>query len=377
MSWTRNAAVASVLTLTLAACADDIFDVYVTARPTGLFYELEPSGDPVNPRGIVLRWDPIDDINLDHYNVYSRPDTDSDFGLRGTTTSPSFHDDGIPHLEYYVTSVSVEDGESDPSDVVLVDERLRLPAPASLTSISLDGAIHLDWTDNAFQADPAGFSHYRVYSTRYNLDQNICETGWTLEGTTVASSFLSANLTNGLPRCFGVSAATIEGFESLWSPLRSDTPRPDGRNLVLFTTAAAAAQSGFRFFLDANNDGLAGPLELGLVGPGGSSSMDFTVTTNGSGAIVLTPQRANTSAQVYGTGPIDDLTSVDLAPASGYSRTALVATPRFGYVFQMNEGDLFYRYGALRVTAVGADYVIFDWSYQTDPGNPELMRVRR
>ena len=24
------------------------------------------------------------------------------------------------------------------------------------------------------------------------------------------------------------------------------------------------------------------------------------------------------------------------------------------------------------MTHVGQDYVIFDWSYQTDPGNPEL-----
>jgi len=31
------------------------------------------------------------------------------------------------------------------------------------------------------------------------------------------------------------------------------------------------------------------------------------------------------------------------------------------------------RYGALRVTHVGRDYVIFDWSFQTDPGNPELQ----
>ncbi len=30
------------------------------------------------------------------------------------------------------------------------------------------------------------------------------------------------------------------------------------------------------------------------------------------------------------------------------------------------------RFGAIRVTHVGREYIIFDWSYQTDPGNPEL-----
>jgi hypothetical protein len=46
--------------------------------------------------------------------------------------------------------------------------------------------------------------------------------------------------------------------------------------------------------------------------------------------------------------------------------------PGYGYVFQMSGGDGFARYGAVRVTHASADYMIFDWSYQTDPGNPEL-----
>lgn len=363
--------------LALAACYDNVVSVYVPASPTGLYYQLEPSGDPLRPLGVVLRWNPVDDANLEAYRVYSRATQSGAWGLRGSTSSPSFHDDGVPHLEYYVTSVSNGGGESDPSQSVLIDERLRLPAPAALTSISLNGAVHVQWSDNAYRADPNGFGHYRVYSTDYNLDQATCAATWALEGTTVASSFLAANLTNGRPRCFGVSAVTIEGFESLWSPLRYDTPRPDGRNLVLFTTAADASRSGFRFFLDANNDGLAGPLELGLVGAGASSGMDFFVQKDAGGNLLLVPQRSNTTVRLYGAGPVDDLTSIDIAPAGGYARTALQAVPQSGYVFQMNEGDGFYRYGALRVSAVGTDYVIFDWSYQTDPGNPELVRVGR
>jgi hypothetical protein len=34
-------------------------------------------------------------------------------------------------------------------------------------------------------------------------------------------------------------------------------------------------------------------------------------------------------------------------------------------------------YGGLRVTHVGTNYIIFDWSYQTDHGNPELRIVGR
>ena len=47
--------------------------------------------------------------------------------------------------------------------------------------------------------------------------------------------------------------------------------------------------------------------------------------------------------------------------------------PGFGYVFEMDGGDGFKRYGALRVTHVGQDFLIVDWAFQTDPGNPELL----
>ena len=39
----------------------------------------------------------------------------------------------------------------------------------------------------------------------------------------------------------------------------------------------------------------------------------------------------------------------------------------------MSGGDGFARYGSLRVTHVGQDFLILDWAYQTDPGNPELV----
>src|SRR5258708_652094 len=98
-----------------------------------------------------------------------------------------------------------------------------LQAPTSLTSISLNGAIHLSWADNAFAADPADFDHYRVHSTSYNIDLNVCGTSWTLEGTTIAPTFLVGAMSNGVPRCFAISAISIDGLESNWSPSRFDT----------------------------------------------------------------------------------------------------------------------------------------------------------
>src|SRR2546430_16327330 len=105
------------------------------------------------------------------------------------------------------------------SDAITVDERLQLAAPTSMSSISLNGAVHLDWADNAYLTNPARFKWYRVYSAGYNLDTGQCGTDWALEGTTVGHEFLAAQLTNGVPRCFASSAISVEGYESLWSPL--------------------------------------------------------------------------------------------------------------------------------------------------------------
>lgn len=355
--------------LAAPACQEAIF-VTVPSTPQNLTYELEPSGDPNRPLGILLVWDDVTDANLESYRIYSRGSTSGSYVLRGETTSNTFHDNGVPHLQYYVTAVDLSGGESDASNVITVDERLQLDRPASLSSISLNGSIHLEWADNAYVADPTRFKWYRIYSTSYDLDLGLCGSSWLLEGTTVAPEFLASALENGTPRCFGVSAVSREGYESLWSPLRQDTPRPDARNTLVFALQQDATQAGFRFWNDANNDGKGQSSELGLVESGNASDIDFRISRGAGDTLWIQPVFSGTRMQVY--GQVADLTSIDFAPASGYSSNMFQAVPTYGYVFEIVEGTTL-RYGALRVTHVGRDYLIFDWSFQTDIGNPELI----
>jgi hypothetical protein len=343
------------------------------STPTNLSYELEPSGDPDRPLGILLFWDGVTDNNLSSYRIYSRASSSGSFGLRGETSSNTFHDNGIPHLEYYVTAVGDGGEESGGSNSIIVDERLQLDQPALLTSISLNGAIHLEWNDNAYLNDPTRFKWYRVYSAGYDLDTGVCGTNWLLEGTTIAPEFLASAMSNGVPRCFGVSAVSREGYESLWSPLRQDTPRPDARNTLAFAYEENQAQSGFRFWQDLNTDEKAQSSELGRVLDGNLTSIDFWVHRDATDSTLwLVPEFSGTSIRLYSTSPVADLTSIDFAPASGYTRNMVQAVPGYAYVFEIVEGTTL-RYGALRVTHVGRDYVIFDWSFQTDVGNPELQ----
>jgi hypothetical protein len=343
------------------------------STPANLTYQLDPSGDPSRPAGILLLWDDVTDANLANYRIYSRASSSDAFGLRGETTSNTFHDNGVPDLQYEVTAVDDNGDESAPSNVITVDERLQLVAPAWLVSTSLNGAIDLQWDDTSYTADPTRFKWYRIYSTDYNLDTGLCGAGWVLEGTTVAPEFLVSAMTNGVPRCFGVSAVSREGYESLWSPLRQDTPRPDARNTLLFALDQDSTQSGFRFWDDMNGDGIAQASELGLVRSGNLSSNDFSIYRDPTDSTLwIVPEFSGTQVQLYGSTPVADLTSIDYAPASGYSRNMIQAVPGYAYVFQIVEGTTL-RYGALRITDVSRNYVIFDWSFQTDVGNPELV----
>ncbi len=65
------------------------------STPANLTYELEPSGEPSRPLGILLFWDDVTDANLASYRIYSRASGSGSFGLRGETSSNSFHDNGV------------------------------------------------------------------------------------------------------------------------------------------------------------------------------------------------------------------------------------------------------------------------------------------
>jgi hypothetical protein len=143
--------------------------------------------------------------------------------------------------------------------------------------------------------------------------------------------------------------------------------------VVVFARQAQDAGSGFRFWRDSNHNGTVEAGELGLVGSGSLTDNDLTVERDGTGKLFLAPLRAGTGIQIWGDAPAGDLTDVDFAPATGYTTDQIQAVPGWAYVVEMSGGDGFARYGALRVTHVGTDFLILDWAFQTDPGDPELI----
>lgn len=250
-----------------------------------------------------------------------------------------------------------------------------LVRPSTLVSRSLDGSIALSWSDEPYRAAPSRFRAYRVYSASYDIDGDRCDGAWALEGTTVAPEFIVGALMNGRPRCFSVTAQAVDGSESARSPIRFDTPRFQANGAALLARQVDPAQSAFRFWRDSDGDGRAVRSELGRVSSAASSDADFVIERDPTGRLFLTPVRAGTRIAVWSDAPVAAITEIDLAPSTGYTAGGVEALAGWGYVVEMAGLDGYKRFGAIRVVSVGQALVVFDWSYQTDPGNPELIRA--
>jgi hypothetical protein len=363
MAWMRSLLFAALLPL--AAC-EQITGLRVDPdAPANLTYQLIPSGDPSAPTSVLLIWDFPPSGRANAFNVYGRPNG-RQWQLRATTTSPTFHDFGAPDDQYYVASVDIDNREIAESNVVTIQFQTALPAPTGLTSISLNRAIQLQWSSNAADAS-SSFDHYRVYSTPYDAVRGVCTAAWVTEGTTVADAFLAANLSNGVSRCFAVSAVTHDGHESVSSDARLDTPRPDARNTLVYARAVRADSAGFIFADSVTHAN-------GVVTSAARADADFTVEQHADGSLWLAPARAGVTLLRYAPTRVGDLTDVDRAPSSGYASQPLEAVAGMAYVFRVQEPDGVH-FAALRVAFSGGSYVVIDWAYQTAPGNAELNRV--
>ena len=119
---------AGAAVLTLAAC-DSYTEVIAppaaaSSRRSRSTIRWSPSGPARRPRGCCCPGPTTAIPNLAVWHVYSRGSTTEAFGLRGSTTSNTFHDNGVPDLQYYVTAEDLNGFESVPSPT---DHHRRAP----------------------------------------------------------------------------------------------------------------------------------------------------------------------------------------------------------------------------------------------------------
>ena len=367
---------ALALTVGLGACdADDLLVVVdEPAAPRNLtaFYY---------GGSVTVVWELAPSWNGEPFRVYAKRLSDADFTFIAEVTSCaegtcSYEDRNIvaqQTYEYYVAAVDPGSGVETPAEFsveVEVPDFTPPPVPTGLEVVALDGANYLRWSDASRSA--SDFSFYRVYQSAGDVSEFLL-------GETDSEGFLDELAANGETFTYFVTAVDEFGHESPASGVASGTPRPDFRGEWLYAFGDDPGASGFRF----QEDERANPIVNGA-----SAQRHFRLEVDGSGWwLVPGPGTAvypeGFSATALRCGPGSDATCTDVrrAPSSGYVVQDLGVDPQTSYVLRVEGDDGQTHYGVIWVQLLGFDQnddaiMIFDWAYQTQPGNPDLAPPR-
>jgi hypothetical protein len=229
---------------------------------------------------------------------------------------------------------------------------LNPPAePQAVRTVTGDGRVTLSWVRNT-EPDLAG---YRVYRGTTGYDGPFLPLG-----TTTSLGWVDETVTNGTTYYYAVSAYDQAGNESDLSTENTfDTPRPAGTNVVL---TPVSLEPGFPAGYDFSS---------GLLRPSSHAETDvyFEIVD---GTRLMVARDLSTDIQDAGFRPLDDL---DWAPGDeGWSPTGTVELILGHSYYVWTRTD---NYAKFRVTAISDSQVRFDWAYQLQAGNPELLRTPR
>lgn len=367
------AVLALVLAVVLAGCeaADGVASV--------------DRGAPAAPRNVDVRyfdravfvtWELSGAWNGESFRVYGKRVSDPDFFLIAEVTNCSnglcsYTDTNIVAGVSYVYFVAAVDGRgvetvSATAVEIAVPQPVPPPVPEGVDVLGLDGATFVSWGTGARSAQD--FSHYRVYLSAPDGAVFFL-------GESDSEGFLDLLVENGFTYAYFVSSVDTQGHESGGSQVASATPRPDFHNEWVWAHQDRPDLSGFRFQSTESTD----PVVAGT-----SPSRHFRLERDGQGWWLVPGPDAGIFPAAFETtalscGPAADAGCVALesAPLSGYVGTALEAIPQSSYALRVRGDDGELHYASIRITLLGFDQLddgimIFDWSYQLQPGNPDL-----
>lgn len=352
---------------------------------------LVPADGPAPPigldaayynRAVTVYWELSSAWNGETFRIFGKRVGDASFLLVAEVTSCSagsceYTDTNIVanvSYDYFVSALDPDTGletDSERTVRVSVPSFSPPPAPTGLEVIALDATNYIRWSDDARSA--SDFSGYRIYLLS---DQGGTQT---LLGHSDSPGFLDALAENGVTSSYAVSSVDLFGHESGTSGSAQGTPRPDFTGELVYSFMHEPNSSGFRF-LDSD--------QLDPVVSGGSLTRDFRLETDVSGWWLVPGPSAEVFREGVFTTDLKCGVAADAqcqdwttAPLSGYSTAAIAVEPEFTYMWRVFEGDGLERFGAVRVTLLGTDQsgaalMIFDWAYQFQGANPQLVTHR-
>lgn len=355
-----------------AACDEDRTLLVVEGDPPSAPRELEAA---YYAKGVDLSWRLGAGWDGEAFRVYGKRVQDPDYFRIAEVTSCAagwcqYRDANVAAehtYAYYVAAVDAVSGAeaTTPRVEVFVPRPVPPPAPRHAAAAALDGAAYVFW-DDAPSAE-SDFAAYRVYSATDEADLFL--------GETDSPGFMDLLAENGSTYTYRITSLDDQGHESGFSEPARATPRPDYAGEVVYAHRDSAAASGFRFRSTDDDEAVLS---------GDDPARHFRLEADDR-ALWLAPapnvgihtESRWTSALKCGPGADSDCVSWESAPTTGYS-TARVAVETFhAYMFRVAGADGRTRYGTVRIGTAGADQdarelIVFDWAYQTQPGNPNL-----
>jgi hypothetical protein len=220
--------------------------------------------------------------------------------------------------------------------------------PRGLNSITGDEEVMLTWYPNT-EPDLSGYRIYRALTP---------EGPYSLIGETNLDYFIDKGLINGITYFYAISAFDIHNNESALSyDTVFDTPRPEGFNQKIFDFTIYPEYAGWDF---SNY----------IIVPYNDPYCDIYFGYDEHlGSYYFYIRRPGGLIQDMGyTSSFDE---IGYAPDDGWSPTGIVEAIT-GHTYVIWTWDN--HFAKIRVSSIKPGYALFDWAYQIDPGNQELVR---
>ncbi len=238
-------------------------------------------------------------------------------------------------------------------------------APRGLFSITGDNAVRLVWLANT-EPDVAGYDIWWNYSYEgeYTYLGSVAHAAGIYE-----YEYLDTGAVNSVTYFYAVTAYDHSGNQSELSvELVKDTPRPEGTAVTLTNALDPSGLATAGFDLSTQRI-VAGD------DPAADFHFEYYVDGGWEHFVLLTGEVGGNGldVQIQDMGWTSGFDEIGYAPPAGWSASGAVEAIReHTYVLLTRDGANGY-YAKIRLAVVTPSHITFDWAFQADPWNQELV----
>lgn len=223
--------------------------------------------------------------------------------------------------------------------------------PRGVRTITGDGYVVIEWYPNG-EFDLDG---YTVWRSENNHDfDSIAEL------SVGSNDYTDQTVRNGRTYYYAVSAFDYNDNESELSPENAwDTPRPEGRNVILNDYVLDPDRSGFD---------LSDPRRGAIPWDDRSTDVYFGLDEE----VFVRYLYSDNETEMQDLGYHETFDGIDVVPEYGYTKLFVELIEGHIYAFYTPDGN----FAKIHIRRLSDDDVVFDWAYQTEPENIQLAPAK-